>query len=180
MSAPSAPLIASGPHAFTDAELDAIEKLGDSLAPREGQLGGYNQANPAKRITRVASIDHNPQNMWIYDRMTRVVGILNQRFGFKLSPFWETFQFMVYRDVEGGHFNWHIDQGPTVKRQLSLTLQLTDGTRYQGCDLEFKHGDLVETAPRERGTLIAFPSHVLHRVTPITAGTRKSIVAWVP
>jgi PKHD-type hydroxylase len=37
----------------------------------------------------------------------------------------------------------------------------------------------VETAPRERGVVIAFPSYVLHRVTPITSGTRKSVVIWI-
>jgi PKHD-type hydroxylase len=34
-------------------------------------------------------------------------------------------------------------------------------------------------AHRARGTLVAFPSYLLHRVTPITSGTRKSLVAWV-
>jgi PKHD-type hydroxylase len=32
---------------------------------------------------------------------------------------------------------------------------------------------------RARGTVIAFPSYVLHRVTPIIAGTRKSLVVWI-
>jgi hypothetical protein len=40
--------------------------------------------------------------------------------------------------------------------------------------------DAIEAyGPRERGTVIAFPSCVLHRVTPITAGTRKSLVVWI-
>jgi PKHD-type hydroxylase len=34
-------------------------------------------------------------------------------------------------------------------------------------------------ADRARGTLIAFPSYVLHRVMPIEPGTRKSPVIWV-
>ena len=29
------------------------------------------------------------------------------------------------------------------------------------------------------GTVIAFPSYVLHRVTPIESGTRKALVIWV-
>ena len=37
----------------------------------------------------------------------------------------------------------------------------------------------TDTAPKERGTVIAFPSYQLHRVTPVTAGIRKSLVAWV-
>ena len=34
-------------------------------------------------------------------------------------------------------------------------------------------------AHKARGTLVAFPSYVMHRVTPVTSGTRKSLVAWV-
>ena len=31
-------------------------------------------------------------------------------------------------------------------------------------------GHQIDTAPRERGTLIAFPANVLHQVTPIRNG----------
>jgi PKHD-type hydroxylase len=34
-------------------------------------------------------------------------------------------------------------------------------------------------APREKGTVIMFPSYLLHRVTPVTKGVRKSLVLWV-
>jgi PKHD-type hydroxylase len=173
-------LVASGRHAFSDAELDAIEALGDKLSLLTATLGGYGATDATKRITRVAPVDYGPETKWIYDRLNRVVGILNQQFRFNLVFFRESLQFMVYRDVEGGHFGWHSDQGPTVRRQLSLTLQLTDPARYQGGALEFMHDAKTMTAPKERGTLVAFPSHVVHRVTPVTQGTRKSIVAWVP
>jgi PKHD-type hydroxylase len=177
---PASQLIASGRHAFSDAELDAIEKLGDGLGLITATLGGYGAVDATKRVTQIAPIDHGPETQWIYDRLNRVVGILNRQFRFDLAFFREALQFMVYRDVDGGHFGWHSDQGPTVKRQLSLTLQLTDPARYEGGMLEFRHDGQTMTAPRERGTLIAFPSYVVHRVTPVTAGTRKSIVAWVP
>ena len=67
----------------------------------------------------------------------------------------------------------------TKSRKLSLSLQLTDPSQYEGCDLQFQGGRRIETAPRTRGALIAFPSYVLHRVTPITRGVRKSLVCWV-
>jgi PKHD-type hydroxylase len=31
---------------------------------------------------------------------------------------------------------------------------------------------------RGRGTFLVFPSFMLHRVTPVTRGTRWSLVAW--
>jgi len=63
-------------------------------------------------------------------------------------------------------------------RKLSLSVQLSDPAQYEGCDLEFHGGNRTETAPRDRGAVIAFPSYVLHRVTPCTKGTRKALVAW--
>ena len=63
-------------------------------------------------------------------------------------------------------------------RKLSATLQLTDGALYEGCDLELFGTHQVEAAPRTRGSLVVFPSYVLHRVTPIRTGTRKALVIW--
>ena len=84
------------------------------------------------------------------------------------------------RFSEGGHYDWHVDHGPLkVQRKLSVSLQLSHGESYDGCDLQFVAGNKTETGPRERGAVIAFPSYILHRVTPITRGVRKSIVVWV-
>jgi PKHD-type hydroxylase len=33
--------------------------------------------------------------------------------------------------------------------------------------------------PQAKGMVILFPSWVIHRVTPVTKGVRKSIVVWV-
>ena len=47
-----------------------------------------------------------------------------------------------------------------------------------GGELQFNAGN-IGIAPKDRGDAIAFPAYVVHRVTPVTAGTRKAIVAWV-
>ena len=39
--------------------------------------------------------------------------------------------------------------------------------------------DSPEYMPREQGQIIVFPSYTLHEVTPITKGTRYSLVSWV-
>ena len=31
---------------------------------------------------------------------------------------------------------------------------------------------------REKGAVVVFPSHIWHRVTPVTKGTRYSLVVW--
>ena len=79
----------------------------------------------------------------------------------------------------GGHYGWHMDvgQGVVSTRKLSISVQLSDPADYDGGELEFlASGDC---GPRTQGTLIAFPSFLVHRVRPVTRGTRWSLVSWV-
>lgn len=171
---------------FAVEELDRIQAYGDSLAEARATLfdGGQGQAQGQVknriRVTQTAWIEPNPDTHWFYDRMQAVVrGINSQSYQFDLSGFSENFQYTVYHGSEGGHYDWHVDQGPLrVRRKLSLSVQMSDGAKYEGGDLELQSGNRIETAPRARGTVVAFPSYVLHRVTPVTSGTRKSIVLW--
>ena len=74
-------------------------------------------------------------------------------------------------------------------RKLSVSVQLSHGTDYEGGDMEFtdlpsdqSHKELnIWTNPefRKKGTVIVFPSFIRHRVTPVTKGTRYSAVAWI-
>ncbi len=169
--------------AFTPAELDAIEACGDALAADQAVLlADTPQGERAAkiRITQTSWLAPNPDTQWIYDRMQAVIRRLNDAsYRYDLRGFSDNFQYTVYSDSEGGHYDWHVDHGPLdVQRKLSVSVQLSDGDSYEGCDLQFHAGNKTETGPRERGSVIAFPSYVLHRVTPIVSGTRKALVVW--
>lgn len=171
-------------NAFSPDELAVIEAYGDRLTAENATVGS-DQAEGMRvrgkiRVTRTAWMPPGAESKWIYDRIQGVARSLNDRvYQFALSGFSENLQYTVYHGTEGGHYDWHVDHGllPT-RRKLSISVQLSDGSQYEGCDLQFQAGNQIETAPRERGTVIAFPSYVLHRVTPCTKGTRKAIVAW--
>jgi PKHD-type hydroxylase len=167
---------------FTPQELDAIEACGDGLMPMRAEIAGRKQNTDHMRVTRVAWMERNPQTAWLYARLEEAVLHLNAQFyKFDLFGLAESFQYTVYDGVEGGHYNWHVDLGAqTIEpRKISLSLQLTDPSRYEGCNLVLEAGDGPYLAEKARGTLIAFPSYVLHRVTPIESGFRKSLVVWV-
>jgi PKHD-type hydroxylase len=168
--------------AFTDSEMDRIEAYGDSLTNDKATLFGreISEEYADIRITRTAWIKPSPETKWIYDRMQSVIRMLNDKiWQFDITGFSEDFQYTIYQGSEGGHYDWHVDQGDLAKRRkLSLSLQLTDPCLYEGCELQLHAANQIEGAPKTRGTLIAFPSYVLHRVTPITRGVRKSLVVW--
>jgi PKHD-type hydroxylase len=166
--------------AFTPAEVDAIQQYGDALALQNATIAAGSDA--AIRVTEVAWITRPPELAWLYQRIETITLDINRRFfKFDLYGLVENLQYTVYREAAGGHYEWHVDRGnDTVEpRKISLSVQLSDTDSYQGCDLEVCGGSQAVTAPRKRGSLLAFPSFVLHRVTPIRSGTRKSLVAWV-
>jgi PKHD-type hydroxylase len=85
----------------------------------------------------------------------------------------------VYKYEVGGEFKWHYDFthiSPT--RKLGFTLQLSSTDDYEGGDLEFM-GEDFDPKNREKGALIIFPSWVWHQITPVTKGTRLSVVGWI-
>ena len=70
-------------------------------------------------------------------------------------------------------------------RKLSVTINLNSPGEYEGGNLKFDYGPHVEgeryhecTEIRPQGSIIVFPSFVAHQVTPITRGTRYSLVLW--
>ena len=171
-------------NAFSPAELNMLTAFGDSLTAQTATLKSADPKGAVHgdtRITQTAWMPPSPQSQWIYDRIQRVAGSLNDRsYQFDLRGFSENFQYTIYHDSEGGHYDWHVDQGLLqVQRKFSISVQLSDPGGYEGCDLEFKAGNRTEIAPRTQGSVIAFPSYVLHRVTPCTRGTRKALVAWI-
>ena len=70
-------------------------------------------------------------------------------------------------------------------RKLSLTLNLNEPGEYEGGNLKFDFGPHAEGKRfheveeiRPRGSIIVFPSWTYHQVTPVTKGTRYSMVLW--
>ena len=166
---------------FSPAELDTLARHGDGLALEQAELSNRNDYRGI-RETQVAWFHRSAETEAFYRQMEEIVLALNARFfRFDLSGL-VTFQYALYQG--SGHFDWHKDYGRDPSdpgqepRKLTLSLQLSQSADYEGCDLEVRAGNAIDRAPRERGTLIAFPANVLHRVTPITSGVRKALVIW--
>jgi PKHD-type hydroxylase len=166
--------------AFTAEELDAIVAYGDAMGQAEATLlEPADDHNSSFRRTRISWIEESQETLWLFRKLVGAASTINQQaYCFDLGAL-ESLQYTVYHAGEGGHYDWHVDHGRTPRRRkLSLSLQLSAPTDYEGCELQIYASNQIDTAPRTRGTLIAFPSYTLHRVTPITAGTRKSLVMW--
>ena len=167
--------------AFTVDELKKIEEMTFQL-PFETAAVGENNVSKVSDY-RKSSIKWCPQNEewdWVYDKLSSMISEANNNmWKFDLTHMRELIQYTEYYEG-GGHYDWHMDCGIGIQsqRKISVTVQLSHPSEYEGGDLEFNIGNYM-TAPQVQGAAVIFPSFFLHRVTPITKGIRKSFVLWV-
>lgn len=167
--------------AFTNEELDQIVEYAKTLPTQAAQVSNGQNITEI-RSAQVSWISNNEEAGWIYDRLAFVARQINSKFyNFDLYGFLEDLQFTVYKESTEDHYTWHIDmadQAPAA-RKLSLVLQLSDPSEYEGGELQTMSGPNPSVVDRQKGLIAAFPSYMLHRVTPVTKGTRYSLVVWI-
>jgi len=131
---------------------------------------------------------------WIYKEIHPFVVEANKKAGWNFQ--WDSSQSCQFTKYKlNQYYDWHCDSEHEINdkgkvRKLSMTCQLTDGSEYQGGELEF---DFRNYDPPQRdeskhlvkckeilpkGSIIVFPSFVWHRVKPVTKGVRYSLVVW--
>ena len=134
------------------------------------------------------------RDVWITKEIDYYVREANKKadWNFNISSS-ESIQFTEYK--VGQYYDWHTDSlnGPHytgeytgTMRKLSATVSLSDPNDYDGGYLEFDFKDYgdrpqfknkcMEILPR--GSIVVFPSYTWHRVSPLTRGTRHSLVQW--
>lgn len=121
--------------------------------------------------------------VWLYDRLLSLAAAVNAKheWNFEIAGFYRPLNLLRYVGAQEHFYNWHIDivSGSESARKISVSLQLSAPDDYKGCDLEINNGDRIIRPSRDQGTIVMFPSYMLHRVTPITAGERWAVVGWV-
>lgn len=86
----------------------------------------------------------------------------------------------------GDGFGAHIDgayrplpDGGALRTDLSLTLFLSDPADYEGGELVIEFGTRETRVKLPAGSAALYPSTTLHRVEPVTRGTRLAAFTWV-
>lgn len=129
---------------------------------------------------------------WVYARLFEQIPALEEHFKISLTDC-EQPQFLVYR--AGDFFVRHKDgNGENLEfdhlrvRKISIVIFLNDATAepepgsFRGGALLFCQEGDAQTEPLtfplwgETGLLVAFASHTLHEVTPVTDGERFTVI----
>ena len=172
---------------FTSEELTKLEQQVQTIpsTPALTESGGQDQGEGLDtRNSMIKWVPLNEEFKWIYDKIGMLAKIANdEMFHFNLYNMPEQIQYTEYYGTNNGHYDWHMDIGTLgyMKfRKISVTVQLSDSDEYEGGDLQiWQGGQYPMTAPRGKGNVVIFPSFMMHRVTPVTSGTRKSFVLWL-
>ena len=149
---------------------------------------------PSRRKVAVAGVDR-ALTTHLQERLMRLKQPLENHFGFALTGC-ETPQFLSYK--QGDFYVPHSDStddsdAPAYVKQRSVSVVIFLSTpsdefpsaTYGGGALTFygliKEKDFTLCGlplEPEAGLLVAFPSHIIHEVRPVTHGERHTIVSW--
>ena len=168
---------------FTDEELDKIYKDVANIQFINAGTGPENNQDKSIRSSSVKWVPKNKEWGWLYDKMMAMIIEANDNvWNFDLYSVLDDIQYTEYHATNDGHYGWHQDIGPGAlsTRKVSITVQLSGPDEYEGGDLEYwKGGQDIQKAPRGKGVVFIFPSYMMHSVTPVTKGVRRSFVLWV-
>lgn len=162
---------------FSSDECKTIIEIGENKTLHEATVMGVNNGVRDSNVSWLYPADGME---WAFRRVTDSVLSLNERFfKFDLFGMLEGFQFTRY-DAPGGKYKRHIDKVLNGSiRKLSLSIQLSESSEYEGGDLLIHNADTPVRVEKKQGYMAVFPSYTLHEVEPVTKGTRYSLVAWI-
>lgn len=165
---------------FTDAELEKIdacwsEENAFSTRIYQGESDLIEDSKYRRSKKMYLPLENN---VWLYEKIAVFVNLVNARyFKFEISGFHGQLSFNQYS--EGSFFDWHMDFGAAMSstRKLVVSVQLSHPEEYEGGDFQLLTDKIV--LPKVKGSVGIFPSYLLHRVTPVVSGCRKSLVAHI-
>ena len=168
-----------------DSEINYILSRPEWHNQSDAQIGGgfEGKVDKEKRRTDVSWMFPDQANAHIWEKIANIIWTANRQFfRFDLRGCYEAMQLGVYTEHDQGHYDWHIDSGletNTVPRKLSMALLLSDPSEFEGGELQIMRAGVPESVEQKRGRAWFFPSYLMHRVTPVTKGIRRSLVMWV-
>lgn len=183
---------------LSDFEIEKIKELHEkeknmSDVGRVGGNGGKSSYDNKIRESTVSWMDENflqRNNCYdIWNKINHQVNELNNQFFMFELLFTQPIQITKYDSSNKGFYAPHIDcenYQDNIPRKLSFVIQLSDLSDFDGGEfICYKTGitecNVTKENPEsmKKGNIILFPSFLPHGVTPVTRGTRYSLVGWV-
>jgi PKHD-type hydroxylase len=148
---------------------------------KAGGVGGANEVRPEIRRSGVAWLELSGETEWLFSRMYSLGVVANQKLGwnFDLVGPYRAIQIARYTAADLGAFDWHLDLGVDGAGYRKITVAIQIDVAADGGVLQLRTGGRATSIPPDPGTSAVFPTYILHRVTPVLAGERLSVVSWI-
>ena len=170
--------------AFSADECDRIISLSQNVATAQNYI--VEVTNPSYRQVSAWEISQTQETNWVWQRLiNNVISANNYWWNYELVGILEPIQLICYdstntSDQIPDNCDLHIDnEYPLSFRKISFSVELSDPNSYEGGKLSLYVQKDPKILPRGRGTMIMFPSFILHEVTPIIQGKRWAVIGWV-
>lgn len=160
---------------------DICNQIIDELSQfpeRDAAMGLQGEAKEHKK--RNTTVVFAPENYWFSKEMEQFAYTANKacKWDYDINGR-EAIQFAKYGAAQ--HYDWHVDifplAGQPTDRKISVVCLLNDPSEFEGGQFQARLYQEY-TVPLEKGSIIAFPSIVEHRVIPVTKGFRYSATMW--
>jgi hypothetical protein len=131
---------------------------------------------------RNCNVGFAPQDHWFTGIMANFGMLANSQEGWGLAiGGYEPIQLASYG--VGDHFNWHIDtillSDSQLDRKITVICLLNNQEEFKGGEFELRFKSELHAPVLTKGTLIAFPSFISHRVAPVMQGIRYTATLWL-
>lgn len=115
-----------------------------------------------------------PDLDWLYDHLWAGLESAAGRMGLTITGIYETALALSYGVRDSN--NYHSDYHETDRSKVAVSIILNDRKQYRGGDLDLLQKNVEPLV--KAGDALFFAGFLAHRVTPVTSGTRKVLVAW--
>jgi PKHD-type hydroxylase len=180
-------MIAIWPAQLKQEWIDSVSSIASEMPVQHAGIGVNGEGNPEGiRKSEVRWINPYIQTVWfIKETLMNFARDANRdHWGFDID-YVKDIQYTTYKSEDNGKYDWHEDtfwiNSTQYHRKVSIVVQLSDAHEYTGGEFQIdpQFGTLDQNVIKQKGTVIAFPSFLRHRVTPLLTGTRTSLVSWV-
>lgn len=167
---------------LTAEECRLLISLQEFIPMADGRIGPDSASTVNTDVRKVKTLPLHALGKkieWLSSRLQSAIENFNNDFyRFDLKGF-DGITLLNY-DAQNSKYDQHTDiiSEDSYIRKLSVIIQLSEPTDYQGGKLEIIDGSQVIPGHSELGSINVFPSFLNHRVTPITMGQRYAIVTW--